>query len=688
MIKNEFLDEEQIRKTVSIIRSGYTQTDLFEIRIFGGRGGKSTVGYFKSVDLMIENLKRQNLKGKSVYITLNEIKDECYSRNAGDRFLDGEIATADKDIYARRWLLVDLDPERSSGISATDEQVAKAKQRAQEVYSYLEQQGFSEPLIGFSGNGYHLLYSVKLAHTKENDELVSNFLNALDILFTDDFIKIDKANKNSSRICKLYGTLAQKGRNTETNPHRMSRIVYTPKRFVPVDVEYIKQVTKVIPQPDKPQKYNNFNGEKFDLVAWMQKHGLHYRVASASDGTKYILDHCPFDESHKGKDAMIFQGNNGAIGFHCFHDSCSDKTWRDVRVLFEPDAYERKWQQQEQQMYGHYNRDRQIKSPPEPMVETPDNPIWYTPMDVFNLPKEEVHYIKTGYEGIDQKLYGLKKKAISVLTGLRSAGKSTWLDGLILNAIQDGNTVGCYSGELDEKNFMRWLIRQAAGRSGVEAGRYEGQWNVPYRNQKAISEWLQGKFYLYNNHHGNNYEQIREQIKKKINEDKLDLMVIDNLMALDIGDLSYQQLDAQKKFVLSLKTIAVESDVHILFVAHPRKTVSFLRLEDISGSGDLANAVDNAFLIHRNNEDFKLRSKEMFKWGDDHIAYSGTNVIEVAKDRESGTQDWFIPLWYEVETKRLKNSLAENILYGWRSDTEHEADGFMDLPEDSDPVFE
>ena len=681
-----YIDESKIRRAVSVIKGGNYGNGLFEVRIIGK---KTSVGYFYDVDMMIDKLKRQDLRETNVYMVINEINDACASRKARDKFLVGGDSTKDNDIVGRQWLLIDLDPKRSAGVSSTEEEIVSAKKKAQEIYSFLLKQGFDEPVIGFSGNGYHLLYKVLMDNTDENKKRIERFLKTLDTLFSDDVIKVDTTVHNAARICKLYGTLAQKGSDTAERPHRMSGIEYVPKVINAINPSYIDKVNNIIPdKPDTPQKYNNYHGEKFDLVAWMQKHGLHYKAMGASDGTKYILDHCPFDESHKGKDAMIFQGNNGAIGFHCFHDSCSDKTWRDVRILFEPDAYERKWQQQEQQMYGHYNRDRQIKPPPEPMVETPDNPIWYTPMDIFNLPKEEVHYIKTGYDGIDQKLYGLKKKAISVLTGLRSAGKSTWLDGLILNAIQDGNTVGCYSGELDEKNFMRWLIRQAAGRNGVEAGRYEGQWNVPYRNQKAISEWLQGKFYLYNNHHGNNYEQIREQIKKKINEDKLDLMVIDNLMALDIGDLSYQQLDAQKKFVLSLKTIAVESDVHILFVAHPRKTVSFLRLEDISGSGDLANAVDNAFLIHRNNEDFKIRSKEMFKWGDDHIAYSGTNVIEVAKDRESGTQDWFIPLWYEVETKRLKNSLAENILYGWRSDTEHEADGFMDLPEDSDPVFE
>jgi hypothetical protein len=181
--------------------------------------------------------------------------------------------------------------------------------------------------------------------------------------------------------------------------------------------------------------------------------------------------------------------------------------------------------------------------------------------------------------------------------------------------------------------------------------------------------------------------QIYEELKKKIDKDKLDLVVLDNLMALDIDGLSDRQWDAQKKFVQSCKELAIEKDVHVMFVAHPRKVISFLRLEDISGSGDLSNAVDDAFLIHRNNEDFKLRSKEMFHWKEDHIAYTGTNVIEIAKDRWTGVQDWFIPLWYEPETKRLKSSQAEHIIYGWNKDPQM-ADGFMPVNELEDPVFD
>lgn len=58
----------------------------------------------------------------------------------------------------------------------------------------------------------------------------------------------------------------------------------------------------------------------------------------------------------------------------------------------------------------------------------------------------------------------------------------------------------------------------------------------------------------------------------------------------------------------------------------------------------------------------------MFNWRESDPIYEGTNVIEVCKDRDCGVQDLFVPLWYEVETKRLKNNPTETVVYGWDDD--------------------
>ena len=156
---------------------------------------------------------------------------------------------------------------------------------------------------------------------------------------------------------------------------------------------------------------------------------------------------------------------------------------------------------------------------------------------------------------------------------------------------------------------------------------------------------------------------VLDQFEKIIQEQKLDLVVLDNLMAFDISNLGKDKWDAQKEFVWQLHDLALQSNTHIIFVAHPRKPNGFLRLDDISGTADIANAVDNAFIVHRVNEDFKsLAGRYLSATTKDEI-FMASNCIEIAKDRDSGNQDVFIPLYYEVDSKRLQNYNGETKVY-------------------------
>ena len=302
--------------------------------------------------------------------------------------------------------------------------------------------------------------------------------------------------------------------------------------------------------------------------------------------------------------------------------------------------------------------------------------------DIDGLPKEEDVFIRSGIDGIDNRLLGLKKGYISLLTGLRGGSKSTLLTTIALTAIQDGHNVLCYSGELTAQDFMTWMKLQAAGKDHVvKSTKYQNYWYVKQEDSAKISEWLEGRFLLWNNNHGNNFKKMYEQLKRHIEKQKTDLVILDNLMSLDIRDLNpADKYDAQTEFADCLVQLAHKTKVHIIFVAHPRKASGFLRLDDVSGTGNLSNKVDNAFLVHRNNNDFQRLSKEMFKWSSDHEAYRGTNVIEIAKDRHRGNVDVFIPLWYEPETKRLKNSQAEMIKYGWLPEDEWMSVSMDEIP--------
>lgn len=667
-MKTEWIDVEQLRKALNILKPTGT---LFELRILFPQK-KNLSGYFSDIETAIAALQGINLRHANVFFTLNNIDPECYGRIQHDILTVPEGTTGDGDILAYEWLLVDLDPKRKSGTSSTNEQLEAAHSLARRIFAFLQRQGFEEPVVAMSGNGYHMLYKIGMSNAPENSQLVQDVLNALDMLFSDEKVEIDTGNFNASRICKMYGTLAQKGAGTEERPHRMSYIVSAPAEIRQTSKVYLQKIADMLPKTDTPQEYNHYQPTEFDVRQWLGKHGIRYQEKKGKgDYTKLVLDECPFDSSHKAPDSMITVGNNGAIGFKCFHNSCQGRAWKDVRLMFEPDAYDRKEQndvdgprlEKGWEQHKKYNRDREIHYDEADEDLGPD---FYTPSQVFEMPDEVADYIPSGIIDIDHKIGGLKKGYLSLMTGLRGGSKSTLLTTFVLSAVNAGHNVLVYSGELQPKTYMKWMNLQAAGKDHTwPLDKIDRAFYVKSEDQKKIAEWLDPHLLLYNNDYGNNYSKILARIRRQIEQQKTDLIVLDNLMALDIRDLAPDKFDAQKVFVQQLSSLAKRTRTHIIFVAHPRKAMGFLRLDDVSGSADLANLVDNAFIVHRNNEDFRRLSKDMFKWKDDNEAYSGTNVIEIAKDRDMGTQDVFIPLWYEPETKRLKNEASEMIHYGW-----------------------
>lgn len=675
-------NEVEVRKAIETIKPF---GGVFEVRV-GSSKKEIWSGYFSEADSCVNAMKSLNInKPCNVYITLQELEPSCDSRVQYNKFVYNPTTTSDGDVRAYDWFFIDIDPKRAADTSSTNDELNHAYEVSKKVYDFLKSLGFETPVVACSGNGMHLLYNISIKKDEKSEvkNMISACLKNLGILFNDDIVKIDTVNCNPSRICKLYGTEAQKGANTPERPHRMSYIISKPETIRTTTKAYLEKLASHFSiKPDRAT-YNNYNPTAFNLDEWLSKYNLNFRTEDNGSCTKYILDCCPFDSNHKGKDAVIFKLNDGAIAFHCFHNSCSDKTWKDVRKLFEPNAYEKQEQYERDKQFHSYNRNYQKMRPAEPkeIVETADKKAFIRPLDTVDDKDEEIYYVKSGIREIDEKLIGLRKGYVSCWTGLNGSAKSTILSQIMLNAIDDGNTVLCYSGELTYKDFFRWMYQQAAGKSNVLPTKYENSFTVPYETRKKIATWIGDKLWLYNNDFKNDYVAISKKLEEYIQTYKADLVVMDNLMALDISGLGFEKNDAQKNFALDLERLAKKYKVHIAFVAHPRKSVGLLRKEDISGSQNISDAVDDVFIVHRVNKDFTARStnaqdkNNALSKTDRIFTENATNCIEICKDRGFGTQDYFIPLWYEVETKRLKNDKAENYLYGWerKDDTASEA---------------
>jgi hypothetical protein len=166
-------------------------------------------GYFDDIErLAAAACEIEQASG--IYVIPNPVRPALLARASNrTRPITRDPLTGDTDVAHRHWLLIDLDPQRPAGISATDDEHSAALQCAREIRTALREHGWPEPVLADSGNGAHLLYRIDLP--TNDGGLVKRVLAALAFRFDDASVKVDLTTHNPARIWKLYGTPARKG---------------------------------------------------------------------------------------------------------------------------------------------------------------------------------------------------------------------------------------------------------------------------------------------------------------------------------------------------------------------------------------------------------------------------------------------------------------------------------------------
>lgn len=650
------MDERQIRHTFELLKK---PEDVIEVRCITSRSNYS--GYFKNVDNIIKELPRYS--NGNVYFVLNKISDGCYSREQHETFVEkAKNTTSDGDISLREWLLIDVDPKRPSGVSSTNEEKNNAKLVINNVFSFLRDIGFAEPIVCDSGNGFHLLYKISLENTEANKLLMQTVLQVLDLYFSNGKCDIDKTVFNASRITKLYGTDSKKGNNTDDRPHRQSSILKVPKAIKETPYQLLLKVAGMMPAPEEKTYQNNYGKDRFDLKSFIRENNINVKSElNFQGGTKYILDHCLFDHSHKSKDAALFELQNGAIAYKCLHNSCSGYKWQDVRKMFEPNAYEKYYEPQTRRI----TEKREEIVPQAQMKEKGSKFLNFSEIEAKD--RTQIVSIPSGFTQLDKMIIGFNKGEVSLWSGKNGAAKSTIINQIAINAVDKNFKGVIFSGELPSHKMKNWVHLQCAGRQFTQKNdKFDNLFFVKKSVSEKIDFWLKDKLFVYNNEYGNNFEQLMCDVEEFVVEKGIDFVILDNLMALSLLTLDGDKYERQTQFINRICTSVKKFNYHIHIIAHPRKQTGFLRKDDISGNADLTNAVDNVFIAHRNNNDYKRAIGDFFPKEMFAELTRCDNYIEVCKNRDLGVIDYLVGFYYEIESKRLLNEMYENRTYGWQ----------------------
>lgn len=208
-------DEGQVTELRVIMQNGYIHS-----------------GYYDNFEALAEAAAHwdRNTTTQGIYWTLNPVHPDCLHRAKNkmrERVSKRQSTTSDKEIIRRKLILVDIDgANRPTGVSSTDDEVGRAKECALRAAGFLfRERGWTAPLVGMSGNGYHLLYKIDLPNDDRTTTAVKKVLHVLAALFDDDAVKIDTSVFNASRISKVYGTMVRKGDDTGERPHRRAVLV-------------------------------------------------------------------------------------------------------------------------------------------------------------------------------------------------------------------------------------------------------------------------------------------------------------------------------------------------------------------------------------------------------------------------------------------------------------------------------
>ena len=221
------IDADEIRRAIELLAPPVFELRALNCKVSGEYRSGTYSGYFQreeTDDLLVTLERIESASG--VYFTPHHVNPALLARSMNRaRIITREPTTADKDIIGRGWVLIDVDPVRPAGVSATDAEKSAARKMIHDIDNHLWERAFPPGIIGDSGNGAHLMIPMVLP--ADDGGATKNLLAGLAKDFDTDAAKVDVTTFNPARIWKLPGTLACKGDDAHAigRPWRVARIV-------------------------------------------------------------------------------------------------------------------------------------------------------------------------------------------------------------------------------------------------------------------------------------------------------------------------------------------------------------------------------------------------------------------------------------------------------------------------------
>lgn len=279
-------------------------------------------------------------------------------------------------------------------------------------------------------------------------------------------------------------------------------------------------------------------------------------------------------------------------------------------------------------------------------------------LDNYKYSDTSKNRVLSGIRQLDYDLKGFEMGGITIWTGFTNAGKTTVMTMLAKNIIQQGERIFFFNGEQTKEDFKNRLYIQSSSPKDLIHKQFKNScvYDTFVNSEKAVLlEKLYGnKIFIFNNKAERDiYTLIKAMSEVKYRE-KIRVFFLDNFMQIETK--TSDEYREQKDIMEQLRKFAINENVHIHLVAHPRKIERLqtrLSLYDIAGSSNLVNKAYNIIsilrkdTIQRNPKDYEKMQQELLAEGYD--IENVDTILEVLK--EKGERSGLVGLKFIKETK-------------------------------------
>ena len=290
--------------------------------------------------------------------------------------------------------------------------------------------------------------------------------------------------------------------------------------------------------------------------------------------------------------------------------------------------------------------------------------------DIQDVDLDQIDGITTGIRPLDRYLMKLFQGTLNIITGINGAGKSSFINQIICQSLEQDKNVFLFSGELPNFQTKNWLNSVLAGQRHIEERHFQDAtyYKVRPEAKRGIDEFYRGRLYIYEDGRSNRMTDLLKTMEDSVRKYGTKLLILDNLTAINLECSDDNKYNKQSELIMNLIAFAVKFNVIVLLVVHPHKIDTMRRLNkmDVQGISAIIDLAHRIISLYRVSERDKQGEPKMNGSGWRVKPIKEDVLIDILKDRMLGFEGRSVGVYYDQPSRRFFTSEEDlDRRYSW-----------------------